>query len=269
MSAMACFRQLLQACIFGATFVRVKLIGLLLIMAGALYAQVDVANLDEGFDKPLKKTVLDLGPSPLSMPSRQVRNKLRCYYYPTFTVKEYDTGEKGAEWLSLVPYAQAACVRKHTEDERVYTREWSGYFWGAKGTSAFFIASDGDSGGTPFAVFDVRTGRKLFEDSSLLDYYKKKLHIKDTFRITSGPDEIPRFTYFRVVPAGCNLKAQQWECWKKVRVQFGITQTDLPVCSGYEQADWESVIVYPVSVVLTNSPQIKAADGPAFCWPEN
>jgi len=235
------------------------------LVAGSLYAQVDRTNLDEGFDKPLKKTVVDFGPSPFRT-SQHVRNKLTCYYYPAFTVKEYDQGEKGAEWLSIVPSAQAACVRMHEEHEKV-TTEWSGYFRGVKGTVVFFYASDGEEGGMPFAAFDSGTGRKLFEDSSLLDYYQKTLHLKSVFRVTSEADQNPRLTYLRVARAGCNLKAEQWEFWNKVRAQLGITQTDIPVCSGYEKADWESAIVYPVSVVLTDSPQIKAVDGPVFCWP--
>ena len=249
-----------------------RLFILLLLVAGSLHAQADRANLNEGFDKPLKKTVVDLGPSPFYRASQHVRNKLTCYYYSTFTVKEYDQGEKGAEWLSIVPSAQAACTRKHREDEKVYIYpEWSGYFRGVKGTVAFFDAPDGTDGGLPFAVFDVRTGRKLFEDSSLLDYYQKTLHIKNAFRITSRPDQIPRLTYLRVVRAGCDLKTEGSDCWNRVKTTFGIKQADSPTCSGYEKAEgiWESAVVYPVSVLLTDSPKIKAVDGPVFCWPTN
>jgi hypothetical protein len=236
------------------------------LVAGSLYAKVDRAHLDEGFDKPLKKTVVDFGPSPFRA-SQHVRNELTCYYYPAFTVKEYDQGEKGAEWLSIVPSAQAVCDRRHEDHEKVYTTGWSGYFRGVKGAVVFFDASDGEDGGIPFAAFDSATGRKLFEDSSLLDYYQKTLHIKNVFRVTTEADQNLRLTYFRVARAGCNLKAETWECWNKVRTQFGIAQTDIPVCSGYERADWESAIVYPVSVVLNDSPQIKAVGGPVFCWP--
>jgi len=163
----------------------VRVIGLLLIMASALYAQADRTNRDEGFDKPLKKTVVDLGPSPFYMPSQHVRNKLTCYRHPTFTVKEYDEGEKGAEWLSIVPSAQAACTLRHREDEKVNT-EWSGYFRGVKSGFVFFDAADGMDGGLPFAVFDVKTGRKLFPDSCLLDYYQKVLHINSEPAFAAG-----------------------------------------------------------------------------------
>jgi hypothetical protein len=248
----------------------VKLFGVLLLVVGFLCAQTDRAGLDEGFDKPVKKTVVDLGPSPYYRPTEHVRKKLTCYYYSSFAVKQYDEGQKGAEWLSIVPLAHAGCTQTQSEGENVLTsREWSGYFWGAKDRYAVFVAPDGDDGGLPFAVFDVKTGRSLFEDASLLEYYQKTLHIKNAFRITNRADQIPRLTYFRVVRAGCDLKTEQADCWNKVRAQFGITQTDMPVCSRYEQAEGssESAIVYPVSVLLTDSPQIKAVDGPVFCWP--
>ena len=248
----------------------VRLFGLLLLVVCSLHAQIDLSSLDEGFDKPLAKTVVDLGPSPFYRASQHVRDKLTCYYYPTFTVKEYDRGQKGADWLSIVRSAQAACTRRHRDDEKVYmSPDWSGYFRGVKGRLVFFDAPDGEDGGMPFAVFEVRTGRKLFEDSSLLDYYQKKLHIKNAFRITSGPDQIPQLTYLRVVRAGCDLKTEQAVCWNKVRAEFGITPTNMPDCSGYEQAagrNWESAVVYPVSVLLTDSPQIKAVEGNVFCW---
>jgi hypothetical protein len=248
--------------------VAVKLFGVLLLVAGSLCSQTDGASLDEGFDKPVKKTVVDFGPSPYYLPRQHVRKTLTCYYYSTFTVKEYDEGQKGAEWLSIVPLADAGCSQTHSEGENVLTwREWSGYFWGAKDRYAVFTSPHGGDGGVPFAVFDV-TGRKLFEDASLLDYYQKKLQIKNAFRISGGPGQNIRLTYLRVVRAGCNLKTGQAECWNKARAAFGITQTDIPVCSRYEpEADWESAIVYPVSVLLTDSPQIKGVDGPVFCWP--
>ena len=245
-----------------------KLFGVLLLVVGSLYAQTDRASLDEGFDAPVKKTVVDLGPSPYYRPAQHVRKTLACYYYSTFTVKQYDEGQKGAEWLSIVPSSHAACTRTHSNGENVLTwREWSGYFKGAKDRYAIFTALDGEDGGLPFVVFDTKTGRKVFEDASLLEYYQKTLQINNVFRISGVADQT-QLTYLRVVRAGCNLKTGQADCWGKVRAKFGVAQTEIPVCSSYEQrADWESAIVYPVTVLLTDSPQPKAVDGRVFCWP--
>lgn len=245
-----------------------KLFVLFLLAAGSLCAQTDRAP-NEGFDKPSKTIVVDLGPSPHE-PSQHVRKKLTCYYYPTFTVKEYDEGQKGAEWVSIVRSAQAPCTLTHRKDEKVYKYpEWAGYFSAAKGELVFFDADDGTDGGMPFAIFDVRTGRKRFEDSSPLHYYQEKLHIKNAFHITSGSDQLTRLTYFRVVRAGCDLRTEQTGCWNKVRVKLGIKQTKAPVCIEYPQGEenYESTVVYPVTVLLTDIPQIKAVDGPVFCWP--
>jgi hypothetical protein len=249
--------------------VRVRFIGLLLIVASSLCAQIDIANPSEGFAKPLKRKVVDFGPSPFYGASQHVRNKLRCFYYTTFTVKEYDAGEKGAEWLSVAPSLDVPCSKTHGRDEKVYTSEWSGYFRGATGTAVVFDASDAEDGGLPFAVFDVRTGRKLFEDSSPLAYYQKRLHIKNPFHIAYGGEENSLLTYFRVAHAGCDLRMEQLDCWNKVRAKFGIKKTEMPVCIDYERAagERESAIAYPVSVLLTDSPQIKTEDGPVFCWP--
>lgn len=144
----------------------------------------------------------------------------------------------------------------------------SGYFWGAKDRYAIFTAPDGEDGGVPFAVFDTKTGRKIFEDASLLEYYQKTQQIRNVFRISGAVDQITRLTYLRVVRGGCNLKTGQADCWGKIRAKFGVTQTEIPVCTTYEQQpDWESAIVYPVTVLLTDFPQPKGVDGRVFCWP--
>lgn len=247
--------------------VGVRLFGVLLLAAGSLYAQAVRAGVNEGFDKPLSQTVLDFGRSPMYMPSRKVRNKLTCFYYTDFTVKEYDQGEKGAEWISIVLSPSAACTRTHGQDEKIY--DWGGYFWGVTGPFVFLVAADGEDGGTPFAAFDPKTGQKLYEDSFLLDYYQKILPIKNVFRVNIGGDQNPRLTYFRVVRAGCDLHAEPADCWNKARTELGITQTEIPVCREYDKPEenWGSAVVYPVSVVLTDSPKIKPIDGPVFCWP--
>ncbi|ABF41423.1 hypothetical protein Acid345_2422 [Candidatus Koribacter versatilis Ellin345] len=248
--------------------VSVKFCYVLLLLVACARGQASPASLDAGFDKPLKTAVVDLGPSPYYKPSRKVRKKLSCFYYSKFAVKEYDEGQKGAEWLSIVSSSSAPCALAHRADEKVIeSQEWSGYFWGAKDNYAIFGAPDGTDGGLPFVVFDVNKGRRICEDSSILDYYEKALHLTDTFRISSGSEHAPRLTYFRVVRAQCNLKQKPAECWNKVRQEFGIPQTDIPVCSGYERADWDSAVAYHASVLLVEPLTISSIDGPVSCWP--
>lgn len=237
----------------------------MVLAVASAYGQIR-ASLDEGFDKPLNTSVVDLGASPYYTSSQHVRKKLTCSYYSSFTVKEYDEGEKGAERLSIVFSPKPACTLTPGADEKLM-EGWSGYFWGAKENYAFFIASDGDDGGMPFVVFDARNGRKVFEDSVLFRYYIEKLNITTVFHVNTDVDQAVKLDYYRGVRPGCNLNGQETDCWKLARASFGITQTDIPACIGYEQADWESAVVYPVSVRFTDSPRIKSVDGPVFCWP--
>ena len=224
-----------------------------------------------GFDDPVVKKTVDYGPSPYYPPARNKRKTLTCYYYSAFTVKEYDEGQKGAEWLSITSSPDAPCTKARGEHERVLLpEEWSGYFWGALGTYALFDAADGQDGGMGFAVFDAATGKKLFEDSTLPDFsMKAPPGVRIAFRISSGSDGIARLSYLRVVRAGCSLSKEPAECWRKVRSDFGVTQTDIPACIGYEDKDRsrESAVVYQVSVLLRDAFQIRAADGRVFCWP--
>lgn len=250
--------------------VGVRLFASMLLAAGSLFAQVQRASLDEGFDKPIKITVLDLGPSPYYVPTQHVRIKLTCYYYGTFTVKEYDEGQKGAE-VSILTSPHAPCTRTDSKNENLLAHnEWAGgYFIGANGQYVFVDAPDGTDGGLPFAVFDVSTRRKVFADSSRPIPSPKALHTKETFRISREADQTLRLVYVRVVHPECDLNTDAAGCWKKARVMFGIAQTDMPVCNGYEtvREKLDSVIAYPVSVLLTDSPHIEATVGPIFCSP--
>jgi hypothetical protein len=78
----------------------------------------------DSFDAPLKKKVVDCGLSPYHDPGRNQRNELSCYSYTTFMVKQYDEGQKGSEWLAIVPIVgQTApeCSLTHAANEKVIT----------------------------------------------------------------------------------------------------------------------------------------------------
>jgi len=132
------------------------------------------------FDVPLSKKTGDFGPS-FSKPSetspawqwnayRRARNTLTCYWFPTVMVKEYDTSQKGAEWISFIRIAANAhpeCTQSHVTGENVFDkgRGWTGYFAGVKEDFVFLRDADGLDGGIQFAVYDSRSGMKVFEDA--------------------------------------------------------------------------------------------------------
>jgi hypothetical protein len=245
-----------------------------LIFAVALSASACVAQTGS-FDPPLKKSIEYFGPSPY-YPRGSVRTKLTCYFYPTLMVKEYDEGQKGAEWLAIVPNntrTAPKCVRSHVPGERVIEgSEWRGYFKGAKRNLVFFNDSDGINGGLPFIVYDARTGQKLFEDSAY-DPSMRSRKIQDSpfnrLRVSSAQGSQAVLRYLRVVEANCDLHAEKASCWEQVRRKLELKTAQMPSCSGYERIPtrWESSVAYPVEVLLFPHPAIKTIAGPVKCWP--
>ncbi len=100
-------------------------------------------------------------------------------------VKEYDISQKGAEWTSFIRIAANAhpeCTQSHIPGEKVFDKgnDWIGYFEGVKEDFVFLGAADGDNGGIQFAVYDSRTGKKVFEDTDCLRcMYLKKTYEKE------------------------------------------------------------------------------------------
>lgn len=238
----------------------------------SLPSQVQSAD---SLDTPLKKKVVDFGPSPYS-PGGNLRVKLSCYFYPTFMVKEYDEGQKGADWLAIVPVEKNGtpeCTQSHAPGERVVKfPEWSGYFQGAKGNLVFINADDGTDGGLPFVVYDSRTGKQIFQDNAYVSAMWTKKPADSPFnkmRVSGAETQVVSLKYLRVVEAECDLHTEKAACWERVRTQLGLKSVEIPVCSGYENIRdrWVSSVAYPVEVVLFPQPAIKTIVGPVRCWP--
>lgn len=229
----------------------------------------------DSFDVPLKRKVVLYEVSPY-YPGGNVRIKLSCFSYATFMVKQYDEGQKGAEWLAIVPTEKGAasrCIRSHAVGEKVITYpEWVGYFKGAKGNLVFFDADDGINGGMPFVVYDSKTGKSVFKDS----YYDSSMWTAkveespfNRMRITDSPDGQVSLTYLRVTATDCDLHTTKASCWESVRSKLGVMSTRESVCSGYKDVTtrWSSSVAYPVEVFLFPQPSTKNVDGPVKCWP--
>lgn len=249
----------------------------LLLVALAALAQHSARTADPSFDTPIKKTVVNLGASPAHPGDEHERITLTCYLFPSFMVKEYDEGEVGAEWLSIVPAAKGAtpaCTRDHLAGERVVNPDdWSGYFKGARGNLVFFDAADGLNGGLPFAIFDASTGKKLFEDTAYdSSMYTRKLAPSpfNRLRVTSDAASGVTLRYLRVVAADCDLHTEKAPCWQKITTKLGLAAAPMPVCTDYARArgrKWPSAIAYPVEVTLAPAPVTRPIPGPLKCWP--
>jgi hypothetical protein len=231
----------------------------------------------QAFDAPLKKEVVDNGGSQYSAPGSNRRNKLSCFFYSTFIVKQYDEGQKGSEWLAIAPVEDRtapACTLTHTPNEKVITYpEWSGYFLGAKGRLVFFREADGMNAGIPFVVYDSQTKTKVFEEDSYHDTtlfgQKAESSPFNHIRVLEGKNGQFILKYLRVVEAGCDLHSEKSSCWERVRKKLKLQNTEMPTCTRYGgiSSHSESAVAYPVEVSLFPKPVIKTIEGPVRCWP--
>ena len=252
----------------------------LLVLSSSLMAQTSYRTnpdrtLTYPFDTPIRTSIVDLGPSPYYPGLKPPHIRLSCFVFSQFVVKEYDEGQKGAEWLAIVPLTtqdHGQCAQSHVAGERVIDGgEWCGYFKGVKRNFVFFNACDGTNGGLPFAVYDSRTGKKVFEDSAY-DWSRWGQKAEDSpfsrlriSKVQAGPLLLK---YLRVVEAECDLHIEKASCWDRLRVKLDLRSTKIPFCSGYQNISGEAVsmVAYPVSVYLAFPPVVKTIAGPVRCW---
>jgi hypothetical protein len=254
----------------------VSLLGVIVMLGNSTSASVAPT---ESFDKPVRKTVVNLGRSPYLMPNNPARIQLFCFYYKDFMVKELDNpGLKGVRWVTVTPIINEdapACRLAHASTERFMAKEWWG-FEGVKGSLLFLEAADGDSnGGMPFRILDLETGKKIFEDSAWWNGHPEFVHTTD---------ETVSLRYLRVVGGDCSIPKDGMSCWSKFRRRYGLPIATVPNCTGYrhegekewvvgdegvapEEIDTASAIAYPVLVTLFPRPSIRAVPGPMKCSP--
>jgi hypothetical protein len=118
----------------------------IVMMAGGLLSVIVfgiVVARAESFDKPLHKTVLDLGRSQYLTRNDTKHVTITCFYYPRFMVKQkIDPGLKGAELIAITPVQPGhipKCARAHQLGEKEFKEQgekietsvaWNGYFTG-------------------------------------------------------------------------------------------------------------------------------------------
>ena len=249
-----------------------------ILLVGLSVTAFAATTFPDSFDVPLKKRVVDFGLSENNPPGGQnFRVKLYCFFYPNFVIKEYDNeGEKGAEWVAIVPIQKGtvpACLRIHARDERIFQwPEWSGYFKGVKGSLVFLSDPDGTDGAIPFTIYDSRTGNKVFRDSAYDSAMRTKKPASSPFnhlRFSGTQDGDLTMTYLRVVEADCDLHTERIACWEQVKKKLGLKSARMPLCTGYEDISsrYASVVAYPVEVSLFPQPVTRTIHGPVRCWP--
>lgn len=225
----------------------------------------------ESFDKPLRETVVDLGQSSYLGPAPNSRILLSCFYYPTFMVKQLnDPGVKGTLWVTTTAILNRqvpSCRRSHSAAEGFLAKGWW-RFIGIKGELLFLEAADGEDGGMDVRILNLKTGRKIFEDSMSLINSKVDFAYAEDGRMS--------MRYLRVVRGDCSIPKGGEICWNRFRQQFGLEHMSVPTCAGYEgerpipveQERIPSAVTYPVAVELFPRPSIKVVPGPVWCAPQ-
>ena len=233
----------------------------------------------ESFDKPIRKTFVNLGRSSYLIPNDPRRIQLSCFYFADFMVKELnDPGLKGVRWVTITPVIDEdlpACRLTRASTERVMAKEWWS-FEGVKGSLLFLEAADGDgNGGMPFRVIDLKTEKRIFEDSA---WWSGQIEFVPT------SDGKMSLRYLRVVGADCSIPKDGMSCWSKFRRRYGLALATIPKCAGYrrqgdragmvgdkgvppEEINTSSAIAYPVVVELFPRPSIRAITGLVKCTP--
>jgi hypothetical protein len=252
-------------------------------IAGGLLVAVSLltsAGLAESFDKPLQKSVLDLGRSKNLMPNDNRHVTVTCWYYSRFMIKEQnDPGLKGAELIALAPVQPGhlpKCLQTLQPGEREFTEwneeykksvPWNGYFAGVKHDLIFLEWPDGDdNSGIPFTAFESDAKTTFFKDSVTLQARGER---ELNFLPAPGSQIILR--YLRVASAGCSIPKSGESCWSKLQQQTGLKYSPMPKCSDYEGKEAgtaPSVIAYPVEVSLYPKPSTRPLGGPVRCYPQ-
>ncbi|HVM93916.1 MAG TPA: hypothetical protein VMT67_13930 [Terriglobales bacterium] len=231
----------------------------------------------QGFD-PYKKQVVDYGVEK-DFPGNPHHDQLTCFYYRGLVVKQLtNRWIKGSLFLSFLRFDKAppACLKEHPPDEKIISNsEWVGYFRGmVKGDLVFFDSEDGQDGGMPFALYDSKTQKKIFEENA---YYASMWNPKlrprpslfNDIRVRTANDGNVVLTYLRVIRTECDIPNKEDKCWPPLVQKLGLKTAAVPSCIRWEenQTSGPSAVAYPVETSLFPTPVMETISGPVRCWP--
>jgi hypothetical protein len=259
-------------------------LGAMLLLAMSFYPSASGQSVRvwiDSLDRPTKKQVVDLGSSSTNFPgSQELRVTLSCFFYPGFMVKEvYEQRNKGMTSEVIVPVIEGAtvdCTQSHVLGEiSLGEPDWEGeLFVGAKGKLLFFECADGNSGGRPFSLIDATSGKRVYADSAYDPVFWDRQPEPSPFnRLRVISDQYGaitlRYVHVEVYECDLHLPTERSSCWEKIKVQAGLGNKRIPVCTGYDRINSHagSAVAYPVEASLLPHPTRKIIAGPIRCWP--
>src|SRR5262249_17249961 len=133
-----------------------------------------------------------------------------------------------------------------------------------------FDATDGENGGLPFVVYDMKTGKKVYEDSA---YYsnmwgRKATNPLDRLQVIASSRGQISLRYLRVVETEWDLRTKN-TFWEQFRAKIDVKPAQAPTCTGYDDVKgrFASALAYPVEVSLSLESSVRTISGPLKCWP--
>jgi hypothetical protein len=255
---------------------RTSLLLMSFFLIGVFHSTLKAAAQTVSYDKPLKEVVVDLGHSQYRPMNPEMHNKLSCYYYKNYLVKQLDETQKGAEWFGIVPLKggtmpECSQTKEANEirinDDSKYV--WEGYFIGVIRDYLFLDSADGQDGALAFGIFDLHTGKKLFEDQYedvfLQSNGKYALHDDRKMRWNSNGELV--INYIRVQYGTCFLMKKIAECRDKIESEIQAKQPVINDCSEFQKDDsaYSSVIFYQAESTLKAKPETRPVVGPMRC----
>jgi hypothetical protein len=202
--------------------------GFMLAALGVLVALAGPLVFTTGTDTPQKLERVDLPPRCALCPP----GRITCAHYATFSVREVDLGDVGAEVLAIAPREPKrplpACTRERMPGEVSVTggaENFFGYFEGARGPYVLFRSEERRAGALGFAVYDGATGQRVFTDAAV-----------GPVRLLGGGGHVG-LAFQRFSIASCSPLAGGDACWQRIRAELGVGDPP-PDCAGaYKEAN--------------------------------
>jgi hypothetical protein len=221
------------------------------------------------FDKPVR-FVRHILPAAENAPNPA--GVVRCYYYPTFTVKELDNGEHGDDAISVTPFSSAAarpaCGKQNDPGEVILKDGQGGYFVGAKSDFVYLLSTNG-ADTNPFSLVNAQTGKTIYTDQGLDPGPAALSVIGDVLTLS----------YTHGAAGSCSILAGGETCWSSFAHQtklpriIAVKPAPVEACrTGYgtTPATHPSVVAYPVTITVDLKGEAKVLSrGNLICRPQS
>ena len=249
------------------------------------------ANPKEDFDPVISKKII---------PASESESSTQCFYFQNFMIKQYDSGGKGTDGLSIIHFSspQPSCTKEKLPNE-IEIKNWTGYFDGVRNGFLFSSGEDGWNGSIPFLVAKLSDGKVVLESAATdnptsnrplpglsrllkMTLKKNRLELKYTLAAKlpcTTRDDVNscwskatmKYSFLSPQPADCKKDFRLY-IENKVRSHCKISKKKdcLKTMISQTSRQWENsdlMVGVPVVIDDLNNPEIKDNGNAKYCWP--